>query len=37
MKARAQQQMKQDDSDDDAEDYWFPDSGEIDPNIRDSE
>lgn len=33
----AQQQMKQDDSDDDTEDYWFPDSGEIDPNIRDSE
>lgn len=34
----AQQQMKQEvDSDDDAEDYWFPDSGEIDPNIRDSE
>lgn len=34
----AQQQMKQaEDSDDGAEDYWFPDSGEIDPNIRDSE
>lgn len=34
----AQQQPKQEEnSDDDAEDYWFPDSGEIDPNIRNSE